>query len=745
MPIFRIEEFRGLAINPVPSHSNPTGLFNLTLDRVGGYTPFGQSKTLRADFFPAALELIGYDATGLSAWKDLNYNSIRLLNRDIISNASGTVNKAYPNPLRMFPTVGSWQMLKLTTAGTAISPTMTKTPNADGMSNDTAVGTLAWTNPTLARGSADESAAYATGPSGGTSNYLKATFPTGNFSIPANATVLGIRVGYLKKAALTVQDSSIKLIKGGLVQKASRADTASLWPTSTYAWVYAGESTDLWGTTWTPTDINALDFGAVLSVSLSAGATAYVDTMEIIVYYSTPSDSVISAYPAGIYRALDGNYHYPPVWTKAAPTSYPYNGVSSITGSLTNPTFGLLYWVAGQMGPGLMALAEYTQTGSSLGMRVDLTGAPANVGANVYYYDSTNKNYIYAGVVQAGSSGDFTTAPTGEGVLFKVSLAGTGVTALHNNRLYEVSSELGIQDTSFSHFKPSKYDYGKNVILWSDVGGAQASISSGYIPEPVPGTTALVSHPGGLTIFSADDAYLLSGDPSSAQTVAVERYPSPVGCDAGATPAVWGSRIFTIWRGRLFMVSGGSVEEIGLPVWTKADPFTQVVVDPPNNDIVAKTAGNKIYRYDPERKAWSNNVITSDYKLLPGTNELCYLVHYPVSGLGSLYSTDRDGVGTTPTLKYGPLDLELPQFDKEFQRVYLVTDGYTGTPTLDVDVDGQTTTITGESLGQGRYRFRLPGYVGRYLTMTFNMVGATITLAIRPPIEIEYVRRRRYR
>lgn len=736
MPIFVIDKFKGLAINPVPSHDSPTGLFNLTLDRTGGYIPFGQIKTLKTDF-PAALELLDYDSSGLSAYINATGSAMYLLNKDVLSSASSAY-KTYSNQVRIFPGVGCWQTIRAAGSGD------TKNPPISGVTNDVSVGALAWTSPENAGGAADGSPASA-GPTTTTTdtNYLRASFPTNNFAIPANATILGIRVGYLKRSVGNVYDNYIQLIKGGVIQAANRADSTAAWTSNTYAWVYAGGSTDLWGTSWTPADVNATSFGAVLAAKLvpPAGGSveAKVDAIEIAVYYSTPISGSMSVWPVGVYRAKDGAFHYPTNIT-------PYGAaITSIVGSLTDPKFGLLYWVAGTGGAGLVALLEYNQTGASLGMKVNMSTAPANTGVNVYYYDSVNKNHIFAGTVLAGNISDFTAAPTGEGIKFKLSLSGSNLTELHNNRLYEVSSEIGIQDTTFLTFKASKYDYGKSVIFWSDTGSPQISISPGYIPEPEPGTTALVSHPGGLTIFSANNAYLLSGDPGSVQTVSVEKYPSPVGCDAGVRPAVWGSSIFTIWKGRLFMVSGGQVEEVGLPVWLNSDPFIQVAVDPPNNDIVVRTAGSKIYRFDPERRSWSNNVISGDYKLLPNPNGLYYLYQEPVEGLGSIYLIDRIGAGTTPILKYGPLDLGLGQHDKQFRRVYFSTDGYTGTPTLDVDVDGQTATISGQNLGQGRFEFVLPGYVGRYITMTFNFVGAAITSVIRPPIEIEYIPRRRYR
>jgi hypothetical protein len=112
------------------------------------------------------------------------------------------------------------------------------------------------------------------------------------FSIPAGSIINGIEVSILRKEGTSlyggIKDSSVKLLKGGVITGTEHASTA-VWPTSAASVTY-GSRTDLWGTPWTPADINAAGFGAALAVtefsSKGASETAYVDLITITVYYT---------------------------------------------------------------------------------------------------------------------------------------------------------------------------------------------------------------------------------------------------------------------------------------------------------------------------------------------------------------------------------------------------------------------------------------------------------------------------
>ncbi len=151
-------------------------------------------------------------------------------------------------------------------------------------------GTRDWSNPNNVV--ADDTS-YATtsllGASGSDlSKYLRAT--DYGFSIPSGATIDGIAVSIMRRADASsiVRDWGLMLLKGGTIVGSNRAsDTA--WTSSMAEFTYGGAA-DLWGTTWTPAQINASDFGVSLYLwnSTYNNRIAYVDCMRITVTYSVP-------------------------------------------------------------------------------------------------------------------------------------------------------------------------------------------------------------------------------------------------------------------------------------------------------------------------------------------------------------------------------------------------------------------------------------------------------------------------
>jgi hypothetical protein len=112
------------------------------------------------------------------------------------------------------------------------------------------------------------------------------------FAIPAEAAITGVVVSVERSAnfASTVRDSFIMLRKAGVEVGENKA-LGNAWGTGDEVQTYGG-STDLWGETWTPAQINAATFGVVLTAKLIAAAEgeAKVDLISVTVYYSTSTD-----------------------------------------------------------------------------------------------------------------------------------------------------------------------------------------------------------------------------------------------------------------------------------------------------------------------------------------------------------------------------------------------------------------------------------------------------------------------
>lgn len=117
---------------------------------------------------------------------------------------------------------------------------------------------------------------------------------TYGFSIPITATIRGILVEMRRNAGLSSDtenfvDNIVSVIKSdGSLSSANRADTATKYP---LAFTYAsyGGFFDLWGESWTYSDINNANFGAGFSaLATTAGSATYFqyDHLRITVHYS---------------------------------------------------------------------------------------------------------------------------------------------------------------------------------------------------------------------------------------------------------------------------------------------------------------------------------------------------------------------------------------------------------------------------------------------------------------------------
>lgn len=177
-----------------------------------------------------------------------------------------------------------------------------------------AIGTIPWSNPANIE-SAD--GVYATATGSGTTHYLQGTFPT-NFAVPSVATITGISVSVVRLASnnTSVQDTNVQLMKAGVVQATNRSAGAP-WSTSSTAATF-GSSTDLWGTTWTPADVNNSGFGLAIAASIGGGATASVDAFLVSVFYTIAGSVQQQSFvqQPGLYdKDKSGNYQpIPAVW-----------------------------------------------------------------------------------------------------------------------------------------------------------------------------------------------------------------------------------------------------------------------------------------------------------------------------------------------------------------------------------------------------------------------------------------------
>ena len=123
-----------------------------------------------------------------------------------------------------------------------------------------------WSNPTYIT-AADALYASVSLGGNGSSRYLRGQ--AYGFTIPTGATIDGIEVSIRRQSSSnnggnSINDVSLQLAKNGTILGSNYATTTD-WPTTMAVANYGG-ATDLWGTTWTPADINNVNFGVALSV-----------------------------------------------------------------------------------------------------------------------------------------------------------------------------------------------------------------------------------------------------------------------------------------------------------------------------------------------------------------------------------------------------------------------------------------------------------------------------------------------
>lgn len=155
--------------------------------------------------------------------------------------------------------------------------------------NDTSVGTIS--NASVTNIYADDGSVTITAMSGGSgtlSNYIKAT--NFGFSIPSGATIDGIVVEIKRRRTSiggNTTDNSVRIVKGGTISGNDYAISTTY--STAYTYYTYGSSSDLWGLSWTDSDINASTFGIAFSVKKTTGKVNQVnaDAARITVYYTT--------------------------------------------------------------------------------------------------------------------------------------------------------------------------------------------------------------------------------------------------------------------------------------------------------------------------------------------------------------------------------------------------------------------------------------------------------------------------
>lgn len=165
------------------------------------------------------------------------------------------------------------------TSTAALSPSL--------VANNNVIGSIPWNSPGNAVSSNNSYAEASFLILGTNSQYLQAT--GFGFNIPLDAIICGITVRVEKSQTGllgAISDNAVYLVKNGSPQGSNHAQGGA-WPDNDQLVTYGGDG-DLWGLSWTPSEINSSSFGVAISstITINLLKEGRVDHISVIVHYS---------------------------------------------------------------------------------------------------------------------------------------------------------------------------------------------------------------------------------------------------------------------------------------------------------------------------------------------------------------------------------------------------------------------------------------------------------------------------
>jgi Tfp pilus assembly protein PilX len=205
-----------------------------------------------------------------------------------------------------------------------------------------------WTNPGFVGASDNQRATVTVTPGGQSPNLDASSF---GFAIPSNATITGISASVERGASASgyIGDVDVYLLKNGATTGVTDHATSGDWNSSDAVRTY-GSSNDTWGTSWTPAQVNASNFGLRFKVDSDApgNVTASVDHISITVYYSLPPTTSVGSSGSPIKGAYIGGsctYGTQQAHAPCSTVDQIYAGtVSQQPETLAKPQIDLAYW-----------------------------------------------------------------------------------------------------------------------------------------------------------------------------------------------------------------------------------------------------------------------------------------------------------------------------------------------------------------------------------------------------------------
>jgi hypothetical protein len=300
-----------------------------------------------------------------------------------------------------------------------------------GASVTAGTGTVAWTNPGRIVLNDNSYASVRLTSSGQYSQYLQAT--NFGFAIPGDATITSIVVEIGRYQAnytgvtARIRDESIKLIKGGNIVGDDNADRVTVWPLNNEGIATYSPANPLWGTTWTPAEINASGFGVNLQ-AVNPGTTGsikdgFVDYIRVTVSYTratTVSSVSAVADTYGNTVSLTATLTHSTLGPLSGKDiDFTLNGETACTGTTNASGVATcnaeLLINVGSYADGVEAIfagdSDYTASNATNSLTVDQRPITITAAADTKIYDGTTDSDeapIQTGTLATGDSVDWT-------------------------------------------------------------------------------------------------------------------------------------------------------------------------------------------------------------------------------------------------------------------------------------------------------------------------------------------------
>ena len=313
-----------------------------------------------------------------------------------------------------------------------------------------------WTEIQRITGSQDGQTARVLGSLGGyvTENMIPNHLFVSNygFNIPIEANILGfestirrnvITASVAYNPLLNVKDKDLYLSKNTSsisqhFQGDNKADTSTDWPRLIDNASY-GSSTDLWGQTWTPTEVNSSNFGMqfvpTISGSAGVGIKVHTDFIGMTVYYDISTCNSSSLANSIEFRFKAENFP-------------PTNLSQSLWSTYPSSSVGL---------PGTDLTLEYAGSGSISGSYEGSIKDPYYQYAYLKFYPSASDTTTTASVYLPFFNGDWWSV--------MVTTGSYGYELSAKNKIYngKDGTQLGYQSSSFVEISYGTDQWGQAI------------------------------------------------------------------------------------------------------------------------------------------------------------------------------------------------------------------------------------------------------------------------------------------